>query len=102
VIFFSVHTPVNFNMAGSAGYGSSAPSILNILCLVPHILKGNDIQRQEAGILREGTEETRDRKKAVHMCFIAIFQAMERRPQNELRSSSFSPWYGLRGIPEPD
>ena len=71
-------------MAGSAGYGSSAPSIPNILCLVPHILKGNDIQRQEAGILREGTEETRDRKKAAHMCFTAIFQAMERRPQIEL------------------
>ena len=81
---------------------SSAPAIPNILCLVPHILKGNDIQRQEAGILREGTEETRDRKKAVHICFTAIFQAMERRPQNELRSSSFSSWYGLRGIPEPD
>ena len=43
-----------------------------------------DTQRQEAGILREGTEETRDRKKAAHMCFTAIFQAMERRPQNEL------------------
>jgi len=42
------------------------------------------------------------RKKAAHMCFAAIFQAMERRPQNELRSSSFSSWYGLRGIPEPD
>ena len=48
------------------------------------ILKGFDIQRQEAGILREGTEETRDRKKAAHMCFTAIFQAMERRPQIEL------------------
>ena len=89
-------------MAGSAGYGSSDPSIPNILCLVPHILKGVDTQRQEAGILREGTEGTQDRKKAVHMCFTAIFQAMERRPQNELRSSSFSSWYGLRGIPEPD
>ena len=64
--------------------------------------EGNNIQRQEAGILREGTEGTLDRKKEAHMCFTAIFQAMERRPQNELRSSSFSSWYGLRGIPEPD
>jgi len=32
VIFFSVHNPVNINMAGSAGYGSSDPSIPNILC----------------------------------------------------------------------
>jgi len=89
-------------MAGSASYRSSDPSIPNILCLVPHILKGFDTQRQEAGILREGTEGTQDRKKAAHMCFTAIFQAMERRPQNELRSNSFSSWYGLRGIPEPD
>ena len=72
--------------------GDGDSSIPNILCLVPHILKGNDIQRQEASILREGTEGTRDRKKAVHMCFTAIFQAMERRLS----------WYGLRGIPEPD
>jgi len=55
-------------------------------------MEGFDTQRQEAGILREGTEGTRDRKKAAHMCFTAIFQAME------LRLS----WYGLRGIPEPD
>ena len=48
--FFSVHNPINVNMAGSASYRSSDPSIPNILCLVPHILKGNDIQRQEAGI----------------------------------------------------
>jgi len=41
-------------------------------------------------------------EEGTHICFTAIFQAMERRPQNELRSSSFSPWYGLRGIPEPD
>ena len=80
----------------------SAPAILNILCLVSHILKGYDTQRQQAGILREGTGGTGDRKRAAHMCFTAIFQAMERRPQNELRSSSFSFWYGLRGMPEPD
>jgi len=60
--------------------------------LFSHIMEGFDIQRQEAGILREGTERTRDRKKAAHMCFTAIFQAMERRLS----------WYGLRGIPEPD
>jgi len=56
-------------MDGSAGYGSSAPSILNILCLVPHILKGNDIQRQEAGILREGTEETRQEEGGTHVFY---------------------------------
>ena len=32
----------------------------------------------------EGTEGTLDRKKEAHMCFTAIFQAMERRPQIEL------------------
>ena len=57
-----------------------------------HIIEGFDTQRQEAGILWEGTEGTMDRKKEAHMCFTAIFQAME------LRLS----WYGLRGIPEPD
>jgi len=36
----------------------SAPAILNILCLVSHILKGYDTQRQQAGILREGTGGT--------------------------------------------
>ena len=56
MIFFSVHNPINVNMAGSVGYGSSDPSIPNILCLVPHILKENDIQRQQAGILRERAE----------------------------------------------
>ena len=43
-----------------------------------------------------------EQEVGAHICFTAIFQAMERRPQNELRSSSFSSWYGLRGIPEPD
>ena len=43
-----------------------------------------------------------EQEESAHIYFTAIFQAMERRPQNELRSSSFSSWYGLRGMPEPD
>ena len=66
--------------------------IISSILFFSHIMEGFDTQRQEAGILREGTEGTQDRKKAAHMCFTAIFQAME------LRLS----WYGLRGIPEPD
>jgi len=36
------------------------------------ILKGFDIQRQQAGILREGAEGTRDRKRA-HTCALQRF-----------------------------
>ena len=76
MIFFSVHNPVNVNMVGSTGYGNSDPSIPKILCLVPHILKGFDIQRQQAGILREGAEGTRDRKRA-HTYALQLSQARE-------------------------
>ena len=53
--------------------GDSDPSIPNILCLVPHILKGNDIQRQEAGILREGTEGTTGQEEGGTHVFYSDF-----------------------------
>ena len=57
------------------------------------ILKGFDIQRQQAGILREGAEGTRGQEEGAHICFTAQSgSGIPRSPyqdENELLRSSF-------------
>ena len=77
---------------------------LILLFIVPKGVLKNPDETTGRYFKGRGRRDRRDtgQEEGAHICFTAIFQAMERRPQNELRSSSFSSWYGLRGIPEPD
>ena len=47
-VFFFLHSIDYSDRKWQPFMGDNDPSIPNILCLMPHILKGNDIQRQEA------------------------------------------------------
>jgi len=69
--------------------------------MVPY-LKGDRYPETTGRYFKGRGRRYTEQEEGAYICFTAIFQAMERRPQNELRSSSFLSWYGLRGIPEPD